>query len=517
MSPWWRRVERWRLFALLLWGLPVVTLMPLGVLWLRETGMLWIWLGGLVACATLGWLLLWWAQRRERAWFDTDAGTRPDPGWSPRAEALWEPVERLAAEVRLQDWPLERPEQLAELGRLTLDTVARRVHPELDEPLLELTLPHTLLIIERAARDLRQTLLRELPFSHRLRLGALMRLYRWKPFAERMLGLYRVGRLVLNPTQALLAELHTALQGNSVSRVRDEFQTWLLREYVRKVGYYAIALYAEPTSADGEDPEARATSRSARDLEQAAQSVPEQGEPLRILILGRANAGKSSLVNALFGELRTGADPVADTTEVVQPLHLEREGLELALVFDTPGLESLSETQVLELGAEADLLLWVSPAHRPDRQLERQRLDALRARFAARTQRRAPPLLVVLSHIDRLRPPREWSPPYDLNAAETSKAANMRAALLAMSEDLAIDPDQVIPVCLADERVYNVEDMLWAAIMAHLDAARRTRLLRCRTSRVREQDWALLWRQLGQAGRRVLALPGRGRDSRETR
>ena len=58
-------------------------------------------------------------------------------------------------------------------------------HPERAQPLLELTLPHGLLIIERAFHELRVDLADNIPLSHRLTLGDLARLNRWKRTAER--------------------------------------------------------------------------------------------------------------------------------------------------------------------------------------------------------------------------------------------------------------------------------------------------------------------------------------------
>jgi predicted GTPase len=75
------------------------------------------------------------------------------------------------------------------------------------------------------------------------------------------------------------------------------------------------------------------------------------------------------------------------------------------LIFDSPGCDSalFDRQQMLAAAGNADLILWVTPANRPDRQTERDCLDALRAiGQAARTDRRAPPLLVAASFIDRL-------------------------------------------------------------------------------------------------------------------
>ncbi len=232
---------------------------------------------------------------------------------------------------------------------------------------------------------------------------------------------------------------------------------------------------------------------------------------MRIVILGRANAGKSSLINALFGRLTAATDVLPDTTPGLTPYRLEREGLTAALIFDTPGCDTefLTEKALRKAAMDADLILWVCAAPRPDRQLDRLRLDLLRSEFAARTDCRPPPVLVAVSYIDQLRPHREWQPPYDLQNPQGPKAANIRAAVEAVAGDLAVPVNDVIPVCLAEGRVYNVDDALWAAMLDRQDEAGKVRFLRCLEQRKREENWTLLRRQLTHAGRWLTTLPGR--------
>jgi hypothetical protein len=238
-----RSVRPLRLFALLLWALPFAALLPLGAFWLWQARRCRWWLAGddrvqrgrlRVAIRLL---------RRDRRLL-ADAATAPDPHWSPKAEDAWAAVERLAEEAKPEDWPLNEGGRLWTLGRNTLDAVARCHHPEQERPLLELTVPHTLLIIERASRDLRAAVTDHIPLSHRLTVGDLLRAWRWKDAAERLVTIYRAGRLVVNPMDALLSEAWGHLRGQAYGQAWTETQRWLLREYVRKVGYYAIELYS---------------------------------------------------------------------------------------------------------------------------------------------------------------------------------------------------------------------------------------------------------------------------------
>jgi len=501
-------VDPLRLLVFILLILPVLALLGLGMLWLWQSGNLQVWLIAMVVCGGLGYGLQQWLVWRERQLL-TDAVTEPNPDWPPSAEVVWQKVEALAETCNPEDWPLEDGTWVPELGRKALQTVAHCYHPDVEKPLLELTVPHTLFIIERASRDLRRDVAEKIPFSNRLTIGDLFRIQRWKVKAEQMVNVYRAGSVIFNPVNALLSEAWRHLRERSFDQARNELHSWFLRAYVCKVGYYAIDLYSGRLPLGDEEPTASPTPESQADLEQAGEKAKSTVEPLRILVLGRSNAGKSSLINALFGELTTTTDVLPDTTQALQPFTLSREGLARALIFDSPGCDSsfFDNKQMLAAAENADLILWISPANRPDRQTERDCLDVLRAFQAARMDRRPPLLLVVASFIDRLRPVNEWHPPYDLTNRQDSKAANITAAVWAIATDLAVPVEQVIPVCLLEGKVYNVDDTLWAAILNHQDEALRVRLTRCLDARKRAEDWIMLRRQMAGAGRFLRDFP----------
>ena len=69
-------------------------------------------------------------------------------------------------------------------------------------------------------------------------------------------------------------------------------------------------------------------------------------EPLRILVVGQKKAGKSSLVNAFFGQDCAAAD-VVPRTDQVEPYVLVREGLPQAIVLDTAGYDIADPRQML--------------------------------------------------------------------------------------------------------------------------------------------------------------------------
>jgi len=494
-----------RVVAVGLTVFPLILLPILGTVWLWQSSVLLWWLLAVLLFGASGLALNRLALSGERQALP-ESGTSPGAHWPADAERCWAKVQQLADEATIKDWPLSDGAGLMRLARQVLKMVAGHFYPRAEQPLLEMTLPHTLAIIERAARELREELVQHIPFSHRLTLGTMVRAKRLHELFQQHEGWFRAGRAIFAPQSAIVAELRRAVFSELTEYGSERVQNWMLREYIRKLGYHAIDLYGGLVQLDDRTPLEQADPRGHPDTVAARQQEASLSEPLRILLLGPTNAGKSSLINALFGDLRAATDVLPDSTTAITPYRLERDGELRALIFDTPGFDGpLFGSRVLERTArEADLILWVTPANRADRARERERLDRLRLILSADLSRRQPPLLVVMSHIDRLRPLREWEPPYLLNPPQGMKAEQIVAALEALADQLDIDVKRIIPVCLADARIYNVEDALWAAILHEQPEANRLRLLRCLRARKRDEDWNLLWQQLGNAGRMLI-------------
>ncbi|HRO50685.1 MAG TPA: hypothetical protein PLW75_11140, partial [Hyphomicrobium sp.] len=119
--------------------------------------------------------------------------------------------------------------------------------------------------------------------------------------------------------------------------------------------------------------------------------------------------------------------------------------------------------------------------------------------FASRLNRRRPPIILVATHIDRLRPFNEWSPPYEANDP-SEKARNIRTALSAAASDLGFAPDEAVAVSLLDAAPYNVE-RLWQSIANALPEATRAQLLRVLHELKDRWTWGSLWSQASGAGR----------------
>jgi hypothetical protein len=111
---------------------------------------------------------------------------------------------------------------------------------------------------------------------------------------------------------------------------------------------------------------------------------------------------------------------------------------------------------------------------------------------------------VVLTHIDQLRPLREWQPPYNVAQPENAKAKTIRQAMEVTSQTLQIPLAQIIPTNLKSDCYYNVEEGVIPTILNHLDHAKKVRYLRCLRSFKKEEQWQQLWTQAYHAGKIIL-------------
>lgn len=168
--------------------------------------------------------------------------------------------------------------------------------------------------------------------------------------------------------------------------------------------------------------------------------------PPRIILVGKTGGGKSSIINALFGERVCDVDINPATTRAVG-MPLQRAGRRIE-IYDTVGLDDATRdngaTMVIvnEHVARCDLVVFVidgsSKAYESDRQIL-GRLDV-----------GGKPLLIVVNKLDMLEPTRTWSPPYDENdAASVGKAGNIARKMAWVRNDLlAALQTEVKPIVL---------------------------------------------------------------------
>ncbi|MBO9354312.1 tRNA uridine-5-carboxymethylaminomethyl(34) synthesis GTPase MnmE [Bordetella petrii] len=165
-------------------------------------------------------------------------------------------------------------------------------------------------------------------------------------------------------------------------------------------------------------------------IAQARQGVILR-EGLHVVLAGKPNVGKSSLLNALAGDDIAIVTPIAGTTrdKVVQEIHIE--GVPLHIV-DTAGLRDTEDT-VESIGIartwkeieRADVILHLQDATQP--------ADALDAQIVARLPPRTP-LLTVFNKIDLLdRPFEAGAGQLGISARAGAGLDELRGRLLALA------------------------------------------------------------------------------------
>jgi hypothetical protein len=481
-------------------ALPLFSLVLLGTLWLWEQGLILYWAVAACLVTLIAYGVERWLLRDAVAGARTapDEGAAAEPGWTAREAAAWEAVSHIAETV--EPATLNSRDAILALGTHTVDCVARRMHPGEKEPLWKFTVPEALALVERVSGELGPFVRENIPLGDRLTVGQAMTIYRWRSVigvAETAFDLWRIIRL-MNPASAITQEMRETVTRQLYEWGRVELARRLAVAYVREVGRAAIDLYSGRLRVPAEELAGTVTEATRRDRAEAQTLA----EPLRILVVGQISAGKSSLINALSQEVRAAVD-VLPATKGYTAYELKREGTPEALLIDSPGLiaDAAAVEALMDEADVSDLVLWVTSATRPDRDADRKALDALHEHLAARLERRPPPILVALTHVDQLRPVQEWAPPYDLEKDEVPKAVAIRQASEVAAAELGAPVQTLVPLCLDQRRgLYNV-DVLWARILDVMPEAESARLVRVLVAAGDEARWRKLWTQAVNAGR----------------
>ncbi len=201
--------------------------------------------------------------------------------------------------------------------------------------------------------------------------------------------------------------------------------------------------------------------------------------PPKLMVLGRRGAGKSSLVNAIFGERVAAVGSVL--SETGRPTWYSYRGPRGEMkILDTRGLgdrtrpeaanfqDSLDEIRAALVEEHPDAILFLCKAKDVDSHIAQDvaNIEAVRA-FISERHRYEAPVVAVVTQVDELDPKRV-EPPYENEA----KRRNIDTAVRTIQEALAergITLARVIPVSTyaeyeEDRRIYdnywNVEELV---------------------------------------------------------
>lgn len=449
-------------------ALPFVAFAILGVVWLVQSGWLVYAVSGMAVMGITTVILGQSIRRTKKA--HAIVPTQSDPGWAPMEDQAWKQVLIIASKA--QEAPPQDIEGVRRLADQVVQNVAQEIHGKSDFAWAQFTLPEILFAVEQAAQNLRQSVRTRIPGSESIGIANVLVIYDFylKNRSTALLGwyCYRMFRVISNPTNAVVQEINGLVQSRAFSSTSTLLQGWMARLFAEELGRAAINLYAGRYRVS--ESEAKQTIvESAPDL-----SAPV---PIRILIAGQVNAGKSSLTNALLGSVKSSVSELP-TPGSIREFRINPDDQLDIVVLDTPGLNASNTNlqAVLDQCDNIDFIIWVAQANNPARELDTVALKEIRKRINSNPRLRPPSMMLVMTHIDKISPAKEWAPPYDLDQVGNTKAANIRQALAHVAQALEFGDELLIPVALrANVPIYNL-DALWSAIGTCLNDAQLTAL-----------------------------------------
>jgi uncharacterized protein len=463
---------------------------------IHEWGLNWVW--GVFTLAFVGWrwLLVRWTQKSSiaksadviaaasRELESITANATPLAG--DAAELVTTVLQKVISESQIdrpiwEDWTTfwARCQEL-------IVAIAKIYHPEVKYPLLNIYVTQAYGLIRGTTDDMDEWMQKLAPALDRVSIAQTYEAYetykKLQPSAQKLLKVWNWAQWVINPTKAI-AKLATKESAGVADRqllvnlgqlTREAALTNLCRQ---AVALYGGEIQALPTTV--EKIPAAANTQTLRDILTAAEPPAKvEQKPIDILLVGRTGAGKSSLINTLF-QAELAVVDVLPSTDRIQNYQWQIPGGESLTLWDSPGYEQASREdlreQVLTYAATADLLLLVTPAIDPALQMDLDFLQELK------TTHPDLPVVTIVTQVDRVRPLREWAPPYDWQYGTRPKEIAIREATAYRNEFLAEYCDLVLPLVNADPNIDRLAwgmDTLSLALLESIEPSKQIRLAR---------------------------------------
>ena len=402
------------------------------------------------------------------------------PHWTDRdreaAAVIAAHQQRLASDP--SQIQLTEPAFYLDAGRRLMADLAAIYHPGQANPWDKLAAADLLAAVRLAIEDVERWVYDAVPRPQTWTLSRLRKIQTAADYLPHLSNIWYLASAVRNPAVIFRWALAQGASKPVKEVATGEVLVTAATYFVGTLGAYLIELYAGRLRAGAEAWRSTFAAGSTRSVSQRGIVVATP-PPVTIALVGQTSAGKSSLANAIVGEPVAAVDALPETDRTAR--YETTLGRTPIVLLDTPGYgddgtTTAQRTAIDEALAEADVTLVVMAANSPARAADAAVLQGIEQRLTAHPMLQPPPLIGVLTKVDRLPPPLD-GPPYQTEHPHTPKERTIAAAVAHVAAELRA-LHAVVPVVAESGRLWHIDDGLLPELIARLGQAQQVALLR---------------------------------------